>query len=485
MPPVTSSSHPGALYAVATFAVLGCGSRTGVSLEETTRVPIQDASVAHPVDASLPPVTDARSPPHVDATSHDSDTPHDAEADVARSAEAGRFYVCPSDVLSGSPLPMLNNCSTRDGRARVAGPTAPHLTWTVPAPAGLSNGGFVAADGTGGVYIADAPLVGNDMIPTFGRVNGTTGALDWSTALPASTVASLSPFLAPTGSVVDFANDPTGPILESFNPMTGAVVATMLSPSLAGIGIPAVGSEGSLYVQYVPSTGLESKAGYVSRVLPNSTIAWTSADLSGGPSSFGGFLTLALSEHDDVIAVTTDTSSVLSGVYELSSTTGATVWTTDIAAQAIGGPAVGPDGSIAVIAISAGGSTGALYIFEPTGALRAMTPVDGANIYAIGTDGTIIVGGATLTAFTSSGTLLWTNAVVPLGATIDSGGTVVTTFSDVIQGLDGATGAVRWSLKAPDLPDGGSPCAHIQSVTLTSNATLVGIGCNALFGASD
>jgi outer membrane protein assembly factor BamB len=458
-------------------SVADCGSRTGVGLDEATPVTVLDASAGgHPADATTR-VADARSSRPPDAAARD------VEAGTPPSTDAGRFFTCPSEIPAGAPFAMLGNCSTRDGRARVAGPTSPHVTWTASAPSALSNGGFVAADSSGGVYIADTILMGNALVPTFGRIDGTSGALDWSTSLPSSTVASLSPFLNPMDTLVDFANDATGPILEVFSPSTGATVPTTLPSSLSGIGIPAVGADGSLYVEYVPVTGPQTKKGLVSRVLPDHTIAWTSEDLSVGPATFGGFLTLALGEHDEVIVVTTDTSGVLSRVYELSPMTGATLWSTDIPAQLMGGAAVGPDGSVAVIASENGSDYSLLYILEPTGAIRATASVGGQTIVAIGADGTILVDG--LTAVSSAGATLWIKNAGGLGVQIDSDGTIIATSTGEIVGLDSATGEKRWSLDASDVPGFGRHCASIQSATLTSNGGLVGIGCNILFGASD
>ena len=475
---MTPPSLPRTVRVAALLAVTACGSRTGLDLVEISS-PSRDASLPRVIDSGV----DAR-PHKVDAALHDTGTTVDAEA----GADAGRFVICPSAILAGSPLPMLGNCSTRDGRARVLGPTSPHLTWTTPAPAALAIGGFVAADATGGVYLAAAPIEGTAPIPTFGRVDGTTGNVDWSVALPASTVASLSPFLDPSGTILDVANTATGPVIEAFDPATGAVMGTPLAASLADIGIPAVGSEGSLYVQYVTEVGMSSQQGIVSRLLPDRTVAWTTKNLSVGPTAFGGFLTLALGHRDVVVAVTTDTTGSLSIVYALSSETGATIWSTDIHAQAVNGPVIGPDGSIAVVALDAvDPSSGLLYILEPTGSVRATTTVPGQNVFAIGVDGTIIIGGEGMTAVSATGTILWTNTVgLVLGATIDAAGTVVATFEGSVFGFDLSTGATLWSLQPPAVPsDSGPPCRGIQSTTLTSSAGLVGIGCGVLFGASD
>jgi len=485
---VTLRSASRCLGAATALAVLGCGSRTGLDPPATSSVSRSDASLGHVVDARA----DTR-PRKGDAALHDSSARVDA-ADAGPSEDAGRFLVCPAAVLSGSPLPMLGNCSTRDGRARVTGPTSPHVTWVTPAPPTLTIGGFVAADTTGAVYLAAAPDEGlgglvPEMIPTFGRIDGTTGNLDWLVSLPASTSASLSPILDPGGALLDVANNVAGPAIDSFDPMTGSVTASMLAFSLAGIGIPAVGVDGSLYVQYVFEVGTNSQQALVSKLLPDRTIAWTTGDLSAGPTSFGGFLTLALAERDVVIAVTTDTSGSLSIMYGLSPATGATLWTTQIRAEAVNGPAIGPDGSIAVVALDATNpNAGLLYVFEPTGALRSTTVVPGQTVAAIGVDGTIVIGGEGLTAVSPSGTVLWTNSVgLVLGATIDSAGTIVTTFESEIVGFDVTTGAMRWSLMPPPhVPtDAQPPCLGVQSVVLTSNGGLVGLGCGLLFGASD
>src|SRR3954452_23760951 len=67
-------------------------------------------------------------------------------------------------------------------------------------------------------------------------------------------------------------------------------------------------------------------------------------------------------------------------------------------------PAVGPDGDIAVAS-----SDGRVYSVTPDGAVRWVLPGAGDGGPSIGPDGTVYVAsGGTITAISSSGTILWT-----------------------------------------------------------------------------
>ena len=395
----------------------GCGSRTGV---DSLRAPIEPRADAT-ADAGSRGDGGA---PH-DAGHDVKDAPTEVEASSRPPHDAGIDGACPSAVLLHSPLPMLGACSTRDGRARVAGPLHPHITWTNPDPGDanqLLNASFVAADNTGGAYLAGNTEVDETLTAVFARVDGTTGQVGWVTSMPPSVVASISPFLLDGGVLQDLAYAMTGSSVESFDPATGTLTSTPLPATLSGAGIPAIGSDGSLYVPNVSSAEVVMKSGSISRVLPDGTVAWTSQNLANFTASFGGFFTLALAPGDVSIVAEADTSGVASFVVALSAESGAILWNTSIAGQIVGGVAVAPDGSSAVIASN--GQQSYLSILETTGAIRATFPVDADGIQAIGLNGDFLIGGSVID---STGVTKWTAADGVgelLTPTIDANGTV-------------------------------------------------------------
>jgi outer membrane protein assembly factor BamB len=205
-----------------------------------------------------------------------------------------------------------------------------------------------------------------------------------------------------------------------------------------------------------------------------------------------------------------------STVTGLDPATGQIAWSTMLPGSLTSGTAIAPDGSIAVVANVATTTSmiPTLYVLEPGGAVRHTFPLEtldlfsagpGSTLYAIGLDGTALVGtvsnGASkLVAVSSAGQMIWKTSAseseAVQSATIDASGTVVVTEATAIVGLDPTTGATKWKV---DLPPESIACgkanAGIASATLTSAGGIVAIGqCAAdfpgittytLFGASD
>lgn len=477
---------PPSLRTLIAVACSACGSRTGIEGYTTVIPPRADATAggrdAAPHDASR----DAR-----DATQ---------TVEASASHDAGFDGGCPAAVLAGSPLPMLGSCSTRDGRARVAGPLHPHITWTSPDPAAglvLNQLSFVAADAKGGAYLAGNVLVGETTTQVFARVDGASGHVDWATTIPLLDIASFSPFLRKGGDLEDFAYGDAGSSIEAFDPGTGTLSATPLPPALSGAGIPAIGTDGSLYVPNVSAVVIE-KEGVISRLLPDGTLAWTSENLAQYTASFGGFYTLALAPGDVSIVAENDTTGAASVIIALEPANGTILWKTSVSGQLAGGPAVAPDGSIAVITANEEQEF-SLSILEQTGTLRSTHPVLGQTLQAIGLNGDVIISGSVIDG---TGATTWGTDGGLLTTTLDANGTVFELSGGAVAGLDFKTGATLWSLSAPEAtmqlfgPDGsptrldsGAPAfcnAGVQDAVLTSTGALIALTCSgALFGASD
>jgi hypothetical protein len=105
---------------------------------------------------------------------------------AACSVVANASDPCPSALLPGAPRAMLANCSTRDGRSRVVGPTSPHVTWSAQVIPSSDEESFMelAADASEGVYLVAGGFQANPDSTTassFMRIDASTGHLDWST----------------------------------------------------------------------------------------------------------------------------------------------------------------------------------------------------------------------------------------------------------------------------------------------------------------
>jgi hypothetical protein len=195
---------------------------------------------------------------------------------------------CPSAVQVGAPLSVVGNCSTRDGRARLAGPKAPRVTWTIAdtdfeQEYGFSLNGIAAADGLGGVYLGSNA---EQAEPTLVRIAGATGTIDWRARLSGLVLDAF--FMRPQGLEALSARGGASET-DHFDPSTGAITATGLGRTYNQVALPALGAEGSLYVASL-QRGADPGEFYIaiSRILPDSTAAWT----VGAPSpdvNFRGF----------------------------------------------------------------------------------------------------------------------------------------------------------------------------------------------------
>jgi outer membrane protein assembly factor BamB len=416
----------------------GCGARTPL-----------DGFAARLGDAGLS---------QVDGRGADGPLPADAAGrELGSNIDAGD--PCASAVLASAGLPTYANCSTRDWRSRVVGPRAPHWTWRTPLSGSDSFAlGNLAADASGNVYVA---YRASTRTPTtlLVRIDGSTGLVDWAAPCGLS-FETASLYLGPTGTV-DAIGD-VAETLDTFNPATGAPASHTLPPLVTELsGFPAVGSDGSLYVDY--STG----ASAISRVRPDGTVVWTTASLA-----ITGTLTLGV---NDLVLGHTGTLTVA-----LDPATGALLWMKDLPGGLNGTVAVAPDGSIVVP-----GST--VYVLESTGSIRhaiAVGPGNGA-IRAITREGTILVGGTDLVAVSSAGRIAWTIPNAPFGLgmlTVDETGLIFAETDSSVEGLDIATGATLWKLDVAN-------AVPLLGMTLTSAGGIVVLGSDAgqavVLGASD
>jgi PQQ-like domain len=442
---------------VAVFALLSCGARTGFDVYQSP----DGESLAH--GSSL-----------LDGGSV-LDGSIDGVADGTLHLRA-RFE-CPFPVLSGSPMPMFANCSTRDGRSRVVGPTSPQVTWStmLPGSASVTAGVALVADTTGNVYATSSIANSAWMV----RVEGATGVVDWST--PFSSDAIGAPVLLASGGLIDFAA-PTldGAVTDNlalleFDTVSGNPASMTLAPIANGIGIPAIGADGSLYAAYASVETDQMTYGVIVRILPCGQIAWTSANLTPVMASgASGISTIAIGSGGLVLAGV-DSADVGSGlIVALDPATGAMAWSTLLDDTPNGNPLVALDGSI-VIASTAG----TLFVLDGAGTVEQRISIgSGAFVTSIALDGTMIVAAQTaLLAVTPTGSVAWQ---VPtqdfVSATLDAGGTVIATFRDHIEGRSLATGQVLWSVAAPS----AVPC--IGNIALTSTGGIVALGCVDFMG---
>jgi outer membrane protein assembly factor BamB len=463
-------------HAVLTLGALACGSRTGLDVGVGL-----DGGESTDVTRSV----DALADTGLDTTHHADSTPPDGPG-IARDG-GNEPFDCPFAVLAGSPQPMFANCSTRDGRSRVVGPKSPQVTWTtmLPGNAAVAAGVSLVADASNNVY-ATSSLAS---MAWMAKVEGASGMVDWST--PFASVAAGAPLLVASGKLLDYATTPSfvagtfDLLVESFAPAFGAFTTKSIGPLANGIGLPAVGADGSLYVGYGEPQA-QMFFGVIARILPDGQVGWTSPNLTSpmAPDS-SGISAVALGAFG-LVVVGVEPSSGMGSVVALDAGQGAVTWTMMLDSSPSGSPAVAPDGSIAIVS-----KLGTLYVLDPSeGQIRVTKSIGmGEFINAIALDGTLIVGGTTFLAIGPAGEALWSSSTPHfVSATIDAAGTVVATFGDHIEGLDLATGATRWSVAAPD----AVPC--IGGATLTSAGGIVAIGCVDFmepdgevfaFGASD
>lgn len=385
---------------------------------------------------------------------------------------------------------MYGNCSTRDGRSRVAAPEDPHVLWSTKLPTdstGQMGPSAIATDSSGHAYVVTEGEI-DESIAAIRRFRASSGALDWSRSiLPDEETG--TPIVLASGGIALFAYTPADrDAVFTFDPANGRSSSTSFGFDLYyAPGELAVGSDGSLYVVHSNGGGT---ATWISRVGPDAATLWTSVDLGTiGPPALDGDVspsTLALDHGDLVICVIgilqQKGETLLVVAFDPNS--GAVRWSTPIAGEIVGGPAVAPDGNIAMI-IDAGTSS-SLFEVEPVhGRAKAMPLDQGAfGIFAITTRGVVIAGGDAgngvtgLVALSPQGKTLWTRAG-PEHATVASNGIVVA-FGPNIEGLDEATGEPKWTLAPPV----SGKC--IIDAALTSDHRIVALQCDGtLFGAGD
>jgi hypothetical protein len=411
---------------------------------------------------------------------------------VVGATAAGAPDRCPSAVAG--PKPMAGNCSTRDGRSRVAAPSAPHLTWSTKLPTdstGQVGPSALATDAAGHAYVVTTGEE-DESVAALRRVGTADGSVDWTQPI-APDSETHTPIVLASGGVDLFAyGGQTTDEVFTFDPATGASASTTFGFSLYDAPPDiAVGADGSLYVQHADNVGEADPHTYVSRVAPGGAVLWTSADLGtlGPTPDFPGDVfpsILALGKDDLVVVAVDDLTGKLdvTVVDAFDPATGATRWSTTLPGAYGGGPVVRPDGSIAVMITSTGSN--AISILDPaTGAAKTSPiPIGVFEIHGATLDGALLMGvdpgqGVTgLAAIDGDGAVLWTGAGTS-NATIASDGTVLS-FGPTLVALDGATGATKWSLSPP------AASACVIDAALTSDGRIVALQCDGtLFGASD
>jgi outer membrane protein assembly factor BamB len=276
--------------------------------------------------------------------------------------------------------------------------------------------------------------------------------------------------------------------MVTFDPSTGAPTSTTFGLGLQG-AVPdsAVGADGSLYITHEDGSAGAHAPTFVSRVSPSGDVLWTSVDLwtlippTTNPAGIEPSL-VALAK-DDLVVIAIQTPDDGNVVNAFDPTTGATRWSTTFNGALKGGPAIRPDGTIALLI------TTNLVLLDPeTGAATATHPLPGAGagIWAVTKGGALIMGImppdlAVLTAAVDGeGTPLWTSQVLG-NATLASDGTIVVFGITTITALDGETGATKWELQAPSGPN-----ACFIDGALTSEGGIMALACDGtLLGASD
>jgi outer membrane protein assembly factor BamB len=446
-----------------------------------------------------------------DAPRDDSSSGTDASRDTdALQFDAGPIVGCPSALLPGAPRAMFANCSTRDMRSRVFGPTAPHVTWVTPVimdASGRSSFVGLAADASGSAYlvVGDGDADNGALV----RVDAATGIVQWTTPFEPLPPSYMAPLLLSNGAL-EFVAAPAmgaGIVLDQFNVATGQDTPASFPLSQAPSSEdPAVGADGSLYVAYPPSLGSSDLV--VSRLsVDATTITWTTptlrsllpSDVSPLATEFPSTLALGL-DGLVIVPLTVDGRDSLPVVFVLGldPTRGSVRWVRPLSGQLLGGPAVAKDGSIAILLGPAFSTTGgpeatSLVVLEPSGEKRHETSLGAlgtAGLLAVAEDGTVLIGTensesalgySTLLAVDATGQEKWTLGMDGLFTlTIDERGTIFAVVRLGILGLDPTDGHVSWSLHAP------RPGVSVLDLSLTSSGGIVAEESDGtVFGASD
>jgi hypothetical protein len=397
-------------------------------------------------------------------------------------------------AVSG-PKAMEGNCSTRDGRARAAAPTAPHVTWTTKLPTDSTGqvglGSSVATDSSGNAYVVTTGEL-DETVAGLRRVRASDGTVLWTQPISPDEDTD-TPILLSSGGIDLFGYAKYADEIFTFDPASGASTSTAFGFSLYYAPPDlAVGSDGSLYVTHMDDVGEAHQTTFISRVGPDGAVLWTSIDLGtlGPPPEYDDgevFPSILALGPDDLVIVCVDEITATPGDAEVvsafESATGKLRWSTVLSGQAVGGPVTRSDGAVVVL-LYASGATSLVDLDPTTGAPTAHAVASGAfEIYAVTVDGVVLAGADTgsgvtgIVAIGTDGATLWT-VPGPRFATIASDGTVIA-FGQDIAALDPATGDTKWTLTPPS-----TRC--VLDAALTSEGGLVALQCDGtLFGAGD
>ncbi len=404
---------------------------------------------------------------------------------------------CPFAVLPGAPKPMAGNCSTRDGRSRVPAPRAPRVTWTKPAlSVAMQTGTTLATDASNHAYVLANDATSFDL--SLRRIDASNGAIDWTSPFVPGMDTMPTPFILQSGRPEIIATLPSE--ITAFDFATGDTLS-IATPNLE-FGLltadPAIGTDGSLYLlSNLNGDGSSGAPFVVARVAPNGSILWTSTELSAvaeptpPATHVEGFPTGIALGLDGTVLVLFDGLATpyaeLTVVIALDPTTGGVLWEQTLDGQALDGPVVAPDGSVAVVSYVTSEETD-LILLEPTGAVRRRVNVPTTNhLCGVATNGTFVVflelGGGEfgVTAIDPSGAMLWQQTGSFVDALLSSDDAVVV-FGDDVRAYELATGATRWSHAPPndDYPAG------VCSAAMASSGTIVALQCNGTpFGLGD
>jgi hypothetical protein len=398
---------------------------------------------------------------------------------------------CPSAVTG--PRAMTGSCSTRDGRSRVAAPTAPHVTWTTKLPtdsSGTLGTSAIATGGSGEAYVVTEGAF-DESVAALRRVSVTGGTIEWAAPITPDEQTS-TPVVLASGGVDLFAYDAsTTQSLFTFDASSGTSTSTTFGVSLYDSGLDvAVGADGSLYVTHSNDVGEASPMTFISRIAPGGAVLWTTADLGtlGPPPQFGDVdpSVVALGKDDLVVVlvgvITASGDFVVADAFEPA--TGVPRWSTTIAGSTVGGPVVMADGTIAAL-VDVTGPTSSLVLLDTEGMPTISPLASGAfEIFGVTTGDLIIAGADTgngvsgIVALRRDGSLAWTFPG-PGAATLDGKGTILA-YGPNITALDEATGATKWQLTPPVT----TPC--VIDAALASDGSMVALLCDGtLFGARD
>jgi outer membrane protein assembly factor BamB len=325
------------------------------------------------------------------------------------------------------------------------------------------------------------------------RLSAANGAAQWALDIEI-TDATEWPVLRSTGVIDVFARDAEfNPALLQIDTQSGAFTTTNFGFDFySGPPNPAVGADGSLYLVHSENVGTVSAHTFFSRVRPDGFVSWTTPDLASvvatsPDTKLQSPSTLALGVADRVFSVVSTITSAGTGciVLALDADSGARLWQSDFLGQPLGGPAVRPDGSVAILLGPLEASR--LVILDGQSGTPTAHKLDfgGFGIHAITRSGNAIIAtnegkGATgLAAVDGDGKTQWTHAVPVRSATLGANGMLFVVGSTLL-GLDSATGATRWELAPPN------PESCLLDGALTSGSGIVAVQCDGtVFGAAD